>query len=77
MFTAFSGTTAVGVTPDGTVHTSEDAGLTWLEHGRVEGQPAAIAADHTGDDTHRIWVATDKGIEVSSDDGQTFDLLTP
>lgn len=77
MFTTFAGTTAVGVTPDGTVHTSKDAGLTWLEQGRVQGQPAAIAADHTADDTHRIWVATDRGIEVSSDNGTTFTPLAP
>lgn len=75
MFTTFAGTTAVGVTPDGTVHTSADAGLTWVEQGRVEGQPAAIAVDHTADDTHRIWVATNKRIEVSSDNGASFTPL--
>lgn len=76
MFTTFAGTTAVGVTPDGTVHTSEDAGLSWVEQGRVEGQPAAIAAVQTGDNARRIWVATDKGIESSGDDGETFAPLT-
>ncbi|MEG9250151.1 exo-alpha-sialidase [Arthrobacter sp. Soc17.1.1.1] len=75
IFTTFAGDTAIGVTPDGTVHTSVDAGLTWPQQGSVQGKPAAIAAAHTGDDTHRIWVATAEGIEVSSDNGTTFQTL--
>ncbi|MHA7282260.1 F510_1955 family glycosylhydrolase [Arthrobacter sp. TMS2-4] len=74
-FTTFAGDTAVGVTPDGTIHTSADAGLTWAQQGTIQGEPAAIAADHTGDDTYRIWVATDQGVEVSSDSGATFHPL--
>lgn len=77
IFTTFAGTTAVGVTPDGTIHTSEDAGLTWLEQGRVEGQPAAITAIPAGDGTQRVWVATDNGFETSSDSGRTFDIPAP
>jgi hypothetical protein len=78
IFTTFAGDTAIGVTPDGAVHTSADAGLTWEQRGTIEGEPAAIAAAHTNDDTHRIWVATAEGIQVSSDDGQTFaPLITP
>ncbi|MBG6224093.1 photosystem II stability/assembly factor-like uncharacterized protein [Arthrobacter sp. CAN_A2] len=76
-FTTFAGDTAIGVTPDGTVHTSADAGLTWTQRGAILGEPAAIAADHTGDKTHRIWVATNEGIEVSSDNGATFNPLAP
>ncbi|WP_368784588.1 F510_1955 family glycosylhydrolase [Arthrobacter sp. SX1312] len=76
VFTTFAGDTATGVTPDGTVHTSADAGLTWTQRGTIQGEPAAIAADHTGDDTHRIWVATAEGIEVSGDNGETFTPLT-
>ncbi|MHA7146517.1 F510_1955 family glycosylhydrolase [Arthrobacter sp. TmT3-37] len=75
IFTTFAGDTAIGVTPDGTVHTSVDAGFTWPQQGSVQGEPAAIAAAHTGDDTHRIWVATAEGIEVSSDNGTTFQTL--
>jgi photosystem II stability/assembly factor-like uncharacterized protein len=75
IFTTFAGDTAIGVTPDGTVHTSPDAGLTWTQQGSIQGEPAAIAAAHTGDDTHRIWVATVEGIEVSSDNGGTFQPL--
>ncbi|WP_442884911.1 F510_1955 family glycosylhydrolase [Arthrobacter sp. Soc17.1.1.1] len=75
IFTTFAGDTAIGVTPDGTVHASSDAGLTWEQRGAVEGEPAAIAAAHTNDETHRIWVATAEGIEVSSDNGATFQPL--
>lgn len=75
IFTTFAGDTAIGVTPDGTVHSSTDAGLTWEQRGTIQGEPAAIAAAHTNDDTHRIWVATDRGIEVSSDNGATFQPL--
>ncbi|WP_043447266.1 F510_1955 family glycosylhydrolase [Arthrobacter sp. L77] len=76
-FTTFAGDTAIGVTPDGTIHTSTDAGLTWTQAGSIQGEPAAIAADHAGDDTHRIWVATNEGIEVSSDNGATFNPVAP
>ncbi|WP_104116800.1 F510_1955 family glycosylhydrolase [Arthrobacter sp. B1805] len=76
MLTTFAGDTAIGVTPDGTVHSSADAGPTWAERGTIEGEPAAIAAAHTNDDTHRVWVATDKGIHVSNDNGATFQPLT-
>ncbi|RJT75448.1 exo-alpha-sialidase [Arthrobacter cheniae] len=75
IFTTFAGNTAIGVTPDGTIHTSVDAGLTWAQRGSIQGEPAAIAAAHTNDDTHRIWVATAEGIEVSSDNGATFTPL--
>lgn len=76
IFTTFAGDTAIGVTPDGVIHTSADAGLTWEQQGTIEGEPAAIAASHTNDDTHRIWVATTGGVQVSSDNGSTFDQLT-
>ena len=75
VFTTFAGNTAVGVTPEGVVHTSPDAGLTWQQRGSIEGEPAAIAAAHTNDETPRIWVATAEGIEVSSDNGATFTPL--
>lgn len=75
IFTTFASDTAIGVTPDGVVHASADAGLTWAQQGTIEGEPAAIAATHTNDDTHRIWIATDKGIQVSSDNGTTFEAF--
>lgn len=76
LLTTFAGDTAIGVTPAGEVHISEDAGLTWKQRGTIEGEPAAIAAAHTNDDTHHIWVATAAGVQVSSDNGATFKPLT-
>lgn len=75
IFSTFAGATAVAVTPDGTVHTSPDAGLTWEQQGSVDGEPAAIAAAQMSDDSHKIWVATADGIRVSSDNGRTFTNL--
>ena len=75
VFTTLAGNTAVGVTPEGVVHTSSDAGLTGQQQGSIKGEPAAIAAAPTNEGTHRIWVATAEGIEVSSDNGKTFTPL--
>lgn len=72
MFTSLSEGQATGITPDGVVYTSSNAGLTWAERGTVPGQPAAIAAHALDDSTLRIWVATEDGVQVSSDNGQTF-----
>lgn len=69
--TAFSDAqNAVGVTPDGVVHTSSDAGLSWKRAGTVGGQPAGAAAD--GDN---IWVAVGEQILRSTDDGASFSPL--
>ncbi|WP_104180064.1 F510_1955 family glycosylhydrolase [Arthrobacter sp. B0490] len=75
VFTTFAGETAIGVTPEGVIHVSGDAGVTWEQRGTIDAEPAAMAAAHTNDGTHRIWVATTTGIHVSSDDGATFQPL--
>lgn len=72
IFTALVGSTAVGITPDGTVHTSADGGQTWQRRGSLDDEPAAIAAVKTDEDPLRIWVATQNGIQVSTDSGMTF-----
>ncbi|WP_024476708.1 F510_1955 family glycosylhydrolase [Arthrobacter sp. CAL618] len=72
MLTALSEGKAVGVTPDGRIHTSVDAGLTWVEQGTVPGEAAAIATQLLDDSTLRIWVATEDSVQVSNDNGQTF-----
>lgn len=60
-----------GVTADGRVAVSTDAGDTWAQLGTVEGQPEAILA--TPD---RLLVAVaDRGILESTDGGETFDVL--
>ncbi|WP_431230710.1 F510_1955 family glycosylhydrolase [Paenarthrobacter nicotinovorans] len=63
---------AAGVEPDGTVHTSADAGTTWTRKGRIEGQVLAIAAVKGADGNPWIWAATSDGIVVSTDGGATF-----
>lgn len=63
--------TAVGVDPEGAVHVSRDAGLTWEETGGQTAQPAAVAAEVVDGGLH-IWVATEEGIESSEDGGESF-----
>nr|WP_237742156.1 exo-alpha-sialidase [Arthrobacter sp. CAL618] len=72
MFTALSEGAAAGITPEGQIYTSRDAGLTWVEQGTIPGQAAAIATHLVGDLTLRIWVATETGVQVSDDNGQSF-----
>ncbi|NJC22674.1 photosystem II stability/assembly factor-like uncharacterized protein [Arthrobacter pigmenti] len=72
MLTALSEGKATGITPEGVVYTSGNAGVTWVERGAVPGEPAAIAAHTLDDTTLRIWVATGDSVQVSNDNGQTF-----
>lgn len=72
MLTALSEEQAAGITPEGLVYASSDAGSTWVERGTVPGQAAAIAAHALDDSTLRIWVATEDSVQVSNDNGQTF-----
>lgn len=67
---------AAGVTPNGHVYTSDDAGLTWQTGGSIDVEPHAMAAV-TGDDGQlQIWIATEQDIRVSTDGGQTFSVWT-
>lgn len=72
MFTALSEGQAAGITPEGVVHTSSNAGLTWVQQGTVPGPVVAIAAHALDDSTLRIWVATEDNVQVSNDNGHTF-----
>lgn len=77
LVTGFAGPdTAVGVDPEGAVHVSRDAGLTWERTGGQVGQPAAVAADVVGDELH-VWVATEHGVEFSDDGGTSFSTTVP
>ena len=72
LVTAFIDTdTAVGITPEGQVHLSDDAGSTWEETGGTTGQPVAAAGEDS-DGEVRLWVATQDGVELSEDGGSTF-----
>ncbi|WP_287931108.1 F510_1955 family glycosylhydrolase [Arthrobacter sp.] len=77
-FVAFAGSAdkapvvAAGVTPDGAVHVSLDAGLSWTAAGRVTDHVEAIAATEGADGKPCIWAATTGGVHVSTDGGETF-----
>lgn len=73
MFTAWANAeTAVGVTPDGQVHVSREAGLSWTNTGSIQTGPAAIAATADGAGDLKIWVATPEDVQFSGDSGETF-----
>lgn len=65
-------TEAVGVSPDGSVHVSTDAGLTWTATGKINGQVEAVTAMEGGAGKPWIWAATTTGVQVSTDGGATF-----
>lgn len=72
-FAAFaSPAEAVGVEPDGTVHTSADAGATWTRKGKIEDTVQAVAAVKGPTADPSIWAATASGLVVSTDGGVTF-----
>ncbi|MDN4646552.1 F510_1955 family glycosylhydrolase [Arthrobacter sp. PsM3] len=72
-FAAFaSPAEAVGVEPDGTVHTSADAGATWIRKGKIQETVQAVAAVKGADAQLAIWAATAAGLVVSTDGGMTF-----
>lgn len=57
----------VGVGADGTVMASSDNGVTWAKRGTVDGQVEALDVS-----PGRWYVATDRSIFESTDDGQTW-----
>lgn len=77
LFTAVAGASAAGVTPDGRIFVSPDAGTSWDERGKIEETPAALTAHPTSHGPLEIWVATGAGVSVSTDDGQTFTPVAP
>ncbi|WP_315913547.1 F510_1955 family glycosylhydrolase [Arthrobacter sp. lap29] len=70
-------TDAVGIAPDGSVHISTDAGLTWTPTGRVESEVQALTALAGDSCKPAIWVSTATGVQSSSDGGATFGPATP
>lgn len=65
-------TQAIGVEPNGTVHVSPDAGMTWKSAGKVIGQVEAVTAIEGDTGELKIWAATTTGVQVSTDGGKTF-----
>jgi hypothetical protein len=63
----------VAAAPDGSVHVSQDSGLTWTRKGSVPGAPAALMANGP----HDLHIATSSGIHTSRDGGATFPTTRP
>ncbi len=68
-----SSTGCVGVTPDGTVAVSDDAGRSWTTRGSVDAQPQALGAHRDAADAPlRVFVVTDTALLHSDDAAATF-----
>lgn len=61
-----------GVSPDGAVQRSDDAGSSWTPIGSVGVEPEAAAVDARGDRALLYVAARDRGILVSADGGRSF-----
>lgn len=61
-----------GVTPDGTVHVSEDGGSSWSKRGSVGGQPEAITLDVRNGQEVLYVAVSERGILSSTDGGRAF-----
>ncbi|HEY9263028.1 MAG TPA: sialidase family protein [Mycobacterium sp.] len=59
----------IGVDPTGTVYASEDSGTTWQARRALGERPQAVLARGGG----VVFVATETGIQRSTDDGSTFE----
>lgn len=72
-FAAFaSDKEAVGVEPNGTVHSSTDGGTTWTPKGKINAEVQAVAAAKGPAGKLQIWAATADELIMSSDGGATF-----
>lgn len=66
-----------GVTSDGLVHRSADAGITWESRGDVGGPPEAVLVDDSGP-TQMLFVGVSGvGIMASADGGYSFAIRYP
>ncbi|MDA8368980.1 MAG: hypothetical protein M0026_03825 [Nocardiopsaceae bacterium] len=56
-----------GVSLEGRIHRSDDAGATWTSTGGIEGEPQALHAD-----ADQLIVVADQQVSRSTDEGATF-----
>jgi hypothetical protein len=61
----------IGIDPAGTVYASEDSGTTWQARRALSDRPQALLAPGGG----VVFVATDTGIQRSTDNGTTFEAF--
>lgn len=69
--------TIVGITPEGSVYLSDDAGLSWQGTGAEVDQTSAIGATSDADGRLSLWMAMDRGVVKFTYDGTTFTEETP
>lgn len=67
---------AAGVTPDGQVAVSTDAGATWEPRGGVGGVPQALGASGAADEL-RVLAVTETSVVESTDGGASFAPYRP
>jgi hypothetical protein len=73
LLTAFADdSTVVGISPEGVVFSSSDAGESWERMGKASGQPHAMTAEIGQGNRLLVWVHTAKGLKHSDDGGKTF-----
>lgn len=77
LLASITGQAAAGVTPEGRVYVSVDAGSTWSERGTLEEPVVALTALPARHGVPEIWVATQTGVSASTDGGRTFNRVTP
>ncbi|WNB84709.1 hypothetical protein [Cellulomonas sp. ATA003] len=65
-------TVTVGVTPDGDVARSDDAGQTWTQVATLGEPAAALTAARAPDSGVRVVVVTAQEVLESADGGATF-----
>ena len=68
--------TAAGITIDGTVAVSTDAGTTWEERARTSDSPQAVGASTTAEGGLRVLIVSSDGVHDSTDGGETFAPLS-
>jgi hypothetical protein len=63
----------VGLTPDGTIHFSDNGGRSWDRRGTIEGAAEAVEAASA----QEVYAAVDRTVFKSRDGGRTFAPMTP
>ncbi|GAT13027.1 glycosyl hydrolase [Mycolicibacterium novocastrense] len=61
----------IGITPTGIVYASQDSGATWQVRRDLGERPQAVESAGRG----LVFVATEKGIQRSTDSGTTFETF--
>ncbi len=69
--------TVLGVTPEGSVYLSNDAGLSWEALGPEVGPATTMGAIRTEEGTLLVWMDLERGVVKFSYDGKTLTEVAP